>query len=73
MRSKQEKRDAILWCLRRSPSGMYATELCKITGLWRITIYIHLGRMDEDGLVAMVRDHGPYPQRYKYHFVGVRS
>jgi predicted transcriptional regulator len=66
-RSKAEKRDAILWCLRKAnPNGLYGLELCRITGIGRATIYIHLAHLEEHGKIKMVRDSGLYPQRSKY-------
>jgi len=67
--SRTEKERAILWCLSKSPEGLYGKDLCWLTGIGRATIYIYLGRLEEDGKVRMVRDSGPYPQRYKIHLV----
>ena len=46
----EHPRDAILWCLRHEP-GMRGLELCAITGISRSMIYVHLGRLEEEGRV----------------------
>lgn len=67
MRNRSEKEAAILWCLRRETTGMFAIDLCAITGLWRGNIYLHLARMEDHGLVRCERPEGPYPQRHRYY------
>lgn len=68
MRSRAEKEAAILWCLRREP-GMFATDVCAITGVWRGSIYIYLAAMEDRGQVRSVRPEGKYPQRYRYYAI----
>jgi hypothetical protein len=38
MRSAQEKKVAILWCLQRAPQGLTVSELANLTGMWVCTV-----------------------------------
>jgi predicted transcriptional regulator len=51
MRSFREKQRAILWCLHRSPEGLLTRSISKITGIWMIAVYTHLGQLEEAGLI----------------------
>jgi DNA-binding HxlR family transcriptional regulator len=66
MRDRATKEEAILWCLRRAPEGLDGLKICAITGIWRISIYQRLSKLIDRGLVRVVSEPGPYPQRGRY-------
>lgn len=68
MRSRHDKEQAILWCLRHQP-GIGGIELCRVTGIWRSNIYIYLGRMEEKGMVLREVKLSPngQPWRVRYY------
>ena len=59
------KREAVLWVLSREP-GMYALDIARVIGVWRINIYILLGGMEEDGLIRHEHD-GERWGRFRYY------
>jgi DNA-binding transcriptional ArsR family regulator len=64
-RSRKQKVDAVLWVINRSPEGIYALDICDITGVSISTIYIVLARLQDAGAVRYMRD-AQWPHRYRY-------
>jgi hypothetical protein len=64
-RSKADKDAAVLWTINRSPDGIYATDIAKITGVGTGTIYVVLARLEDSGAVRYMRD-AQWPHRYRY-------
>lgn len=64
------KENAILWCLRHQP-GMRGPELCEVTGIWRTSIYVYLGRLEGRGLVRHeVTAHPKFPiEVHRYYAI----
>lgn len=68
-RDVHEKNAAIMWVLQRSkPDGMYALDICKVTGVGQSLIYPMLSKLEDRGLVRFTRD-PQWPHRYRYHFI----
>lgn len=65
-RSKEEKEQAVLWCLDRAPDGLFAIDLERITGIWSGSLYPCLARLKGRGLVRDVAMTGVPPRRYKW-------
>jgi hypothetical protein len=67
-RSSHDKDMAILWVLMSScdDDGMYAMDICKITGVPHSGIYPRLAKLESRGLVTFTRD-TDWPHRFRYH------
>lgn len=64
-RSRAEKDAAVLWVINRSPEGIYAIDICNVTGVSISTIYILLARLEDTGQVRYMRD-AKWPHRFRY-------
>lgn len=69
-RNRTEKELALLWCLERENAGMYGSQLAAITGIGRASVYIHLARLEDRGLVLRRVEEpssAAYPGRHRYY------
>jgi DNA-binding MarR family transcriptional regulator len=67
-RSLSTKEAAVLWVLQQANErGIYATDICDITGIGRSSIYPMLARLEDRGLVRYTIDE--INRRNRYHFI----
>lgn len=67
-RSLSTKEAAVLWVLQQADErGIYAMDICDITGVGRGSIYPMLARFEDRGLVRYTIDE--LNRRHRYHFI----
>lgn len=67
-RSMSTKEAAILWVLQAADDrGLYALDICDITGIGAGSIYPMLARLEDRGIVRYTIDE--LNRRHRYHFV----
>ena len=70
MRTFAQKFYALLWCLKREPSGLSALQLHELTGIGYASLFLFLYKLEHDAKVRSEWVQGPKPRKRLYYATG---